>query len=234
MFPALVNCCTIDWFREWPAEALASVATSFFQVLHIPNSAATAAHADAHAADAAHAAAANADAANADAAAQANADAHAAAAHADAVVHSAAAANAAAAVAHDDTAAHIDADIHGDAAAHAAAAIDDTVVGFFTKIATVTDSCTSSITRHDGAYYSTPVKASDSTGSPESQVKPVACHALHKLSGMLLSFSASYKPSTKSVMSMLQAHNISGGGGTLACLFSLLNLWVVSVYRKCL
>ena len=32
MFPALVNCCTIDWFREWPAEALASVATSFFQV----------------------------------------------------------------------------------------------------------------------------------------------------------------------------------------------------------
>ena len=32
MFPALVNCCTIDWFREWPAEALASVATSFLQV----------------------------------------------------------------------------------------------------------------------------------------------------------------------------------------------------------
>jgi dynein heavy chain len=26
MFPALVNCCTIDWFREWPAEALYSVA----------------------------------------------------------------------------------------------------------------------------------------------------------------------------------------------------------------
>eukprot|EP00397_Hematodinium_sp_SG-2012_P000066 GEMP01000066.1.p1 GENE.GEMP01000066.1~~GEMP01000066.1.p1 ORF type:complete len:3524 (+),score=879.37 GEMP01000066.1:529-10572(+) len=25
MFPALVNCCTIDWFREWPAEALYSV-----------------------------------------------------------------------------------------------------------------------------------------------------------------------------------------------------------------
>ena len=35
MFPALVNCCTIDWFREWPAEALASVATSFFQVTHL-------------------------------------------------------------------------------------------------------------------------------------------------------------------------------------------------------
>jgi len=26
MFPSLVNCCTIDWFREWPAEALYAVA----------------------------------------------------------------------------------------------------------------------------------------------------------------------------------------------------------------
>jgi len=26
MFPSLVNCCTIDWFSEWPAEALYSVA----------------------------------------------------------------------------------------------------------------------------------------------------------------------------------------------------------------
>eukprot|EP00913_Durusdinium_trenchii_P024527 g23025.t1 len=26
MFPSLVNCCTINWFREWPAEALYSVA----------------------------------------------------------------------------------------------------------------------------------------------------------------------------------------------------------------
>lgn len=26
-FPSLVNCCTIDWFNEWPAEALESVAT---------------------------------------------------------------------------------------------------------------------------------------------------------------------------------------------------------------
>ena len=25
MFPSLVNCCTIDWFAEWPAEALYSV-----------------------------------------------------------------------------------------------------------------------------------------------------------------------------------------------------------------
>lgn len=30
MFPSLVNCCTIDWFREWPLEALKSVASSFF------------------------------------------------------------------------------------------------------------------------------------------------------------------------------------------------------------
>ena len=28
-FPSLVNCCTIDWFSEWPDEALYSVAKSF-------------------------------------------------------------------------------------------------------------------------------------------------------------------------------------------------------------
>uniref|UniRef100_A0A8D1UYI8 Dynein axonemal heavy chain 1 n=1 Tax=Sus scrofa TaxID=9823 RepID=A0A8D1UYI8_PIG len=28
-FPSLVNCCTIDWFNEWPAQALESVATTF-------------------------------------------------------------------------------------------------------------------------------------------------------------------------------------------------------------
>ncbi|XP_051667332.1 dynein axonemal heavy chain 1 [Manacus candei] len=28
-FPSLVNCCTIDWFNQWPAEALESVASSF-------------------------------------------------------------------------------------------------------------------------------------------------------------------------------------------------------------
>lgn len=29
MFPSLVNCCTIDWFSEWPQEALLSVARNF-------------------------------------------------------------------------------------------------------------------------------------------------------------------------------------------------------------
>jgi len=29
MFPALVNCCTIDWFNAWPEDALNSVAKSF-------------------------------------------------------------------------------------------------------------------------------------------------------------------------------------------------------------
>ncbi|XP_073447685.1 dynein axonemal heavy chain 1 [Aquarana catesbeiana] len=33
-FPSLVTCCTIDWFDEWPAEALQSVASSF--LMEIP------------------------------------------------------------------------------------------------------------------------------------------------------------------------------------------------------
>jgi len=28
-FPSLVNCCTIDWFTNWPAEALVDVAKGF-------------------------------------------------------------------------------------------------------------------------------------------------------------------------------------------------------------
>ncbi|XP_045894232.1 dynein axonemal heavy chain 6-like [Micropterus dolomieu] len=31
MFPSLVNCCTIDWFVQWPREALQSVSETFFQ-----------------------------------------------------------------------------------------------------------------------------------------------------------------------------------------------------------
>ena len=30
-FPSITNCCTCDWFREWPDEALQSVATRSFQ-----------------------------------------------------------------------------------------------------------------------------------------------------------------------------------------------------------
>ncbi|XP_053335345.1 dynein axonemal heavy chain 6-like [Clarias gariepinus] len=33
MFPSLVNCCTIDWFIQWPQEALLSVSQTFFQTV---------------------------------------------------------------------------------------------------------------------------------------------------------------------------------------------------------
>ena len=39
MFPSLVNCCTIDWFREWPMEALRSVAVSFFTDVELDSAA---------------------------------------------------------------------------------------------------------------------------------------------------------------------------------------------------
>ncbi|XP_028414460.1 dynein heavy chain 6, axonemal-like [Dendronephthya gigantea] len=35
MFPSLVNCCTIDWFIEWPREALFSVARRFFEEIEL-------------------------------------------------------------------------------------------------------------------------------------------------------------------------------------------------------
>lgn len=35
MFPSLVNCCTIDWFTEWPEEALLGVAKSSFASLDV-------------------------------------------------------------------------------------------------------------------------------------------------------------------------------------------------------
>merc|ERR550514_521581 len=39
MFPSLVNCCTVNWFAEWPAEALYSVAEQQLTVedLKLPN-----------------------------------------------------------------------------------------------------------------------------------------------------------------------------------------------------
>lgn len=35
MFPSLVNCCTIDWFNEWPQEALLSVSTKFLAGMYL-------------------------------------------------------------------------------------------------------------------------------------------------------------------------------------------------------
>ena len=37
MFPSLVNCCTIDWFAEWPEEALTSVAKYFLSDIDVGN-----------------------------------------------------------------------------------------------------------------------------------------------------------------------------------------------------
>ncbi|TMW61529.1 hypothetical protein Poli38472_012720 [Pythium oligandrum] len=38
MFPSLVNCCTIDWFTEWPEEALRSVADHFLHDVELASS----------------------------------------------------------------------------------------------------------------------------------------------------------------------------------------------------
>ncbi|KAJ2994003.1 Dynein heavy chain 7, axonemal [Globomyces sp. JEL0801] len=35
-FPSLVNCCTIDWFKDWPNDALEMVATKFLQNVEMP------------------------------------------------------------------------------------------------------------------------------------------------------------------------------------------------------
>lgn len=35
MFPSLVNCCTIDWFTEWPEDALLGVSQSSFATLDV-------------------------------------------------------------------------------------------------------------------------------------------------------------------------------------------------------
>ncbi len=36
MFPSLINCCTIDWFRPWPDQALLSVSTQILEPLDLP------------------------------------------------------------------------------------------------------------------------------------------------------------------------------------------------------
>ncbi|XP_071052666.1 dynein axonemal heavy chain 7 [Onthophagus taurus] len=35
-FPAMVNCCTIDWFQSWPEDALLAVATRFLGEIELP------------------------------------------------------------------------------------------------------------------------------------------------------------------------------------------------------
>jgi dynein heavy chain len=35
MFPSLVNACTIDWFTEWPEDALEKVATNFLEEMEM-------------------------------------------------------------------------------------------------------------------------------------------------------------------------------------------------------
>ena len=35
MFPSLVNACTIDWFTEWPEDALEKVATKFLEEMEM-------------------------------------------------------------------------------------------------------------------------------------------------------------------------------------------------------
>ena len=35
MFPALINCCAIDWFHEWPEDALELVANKYLDDVEI-------------------------------------------------------------------------------------------------------------------------------------------------------------------------------------------------------
>uniref|UniRef100_A0A1B0CUL2 Dyneins heavy chain n=2 Tax=Lutzomyia longipalpis TaxID=7200 RepID=A0A1B0CUL2_LUTLO len=36
LYPSLVNCCTIDWYEDWPPEALEMVAVRYMQAIDIP------------------------------------------------------------------------------------------------------------------------------------------------------------------------------------------------------
>ena len=36
-FPSIVNCCTIDWFQPWPADALLAVASRFLAAIELQN-----------------------------------------------------------------------------------------------------------------------------------------------------------------------------------------------------
>ena len=36
-FPSLINCCSLDWFPNWPKEALISVANKFINNIELPD-----------------------------------------------------------------------------------------------------------------------------------------------------------------------------------------------------
>lgn len=36
MFPGIINCTSMDWFHEWPKEALVDVATRFMADVDVP------------------------------------------------------------------------------------------------------------------------------------------------------------------------------------------------------
>ena len=35
-FPSLINCCSLDWFPNWPKEALLEVANKFIKNIEMP------------------------------------------------------------------------------------------------------------------------------------------------------------------------------------------------------
>lgn len=36
LYPSLINCCTIDWFEDWPEEALEEVAQIWMEGVNLP------------------------------------------------------------------------------------------------------------------------------------------------------------------------------------------------------
>jgi dynein heavy chain len=37
MFPGLINCTSIDWFHDWPQDALIDVANRFLKEVELPS-----------------------------------------------------------------------------------------------------------------------------------------------------------------------------------------------------
>ena len=38
VYPSLINCCAIDWYDEWPSDALEAVGNAFLQSIELPGS----------------------------------------------------------------------------------------------------------------------------------------------------------------------------------------------------